>query len=167
VVYGVEGVNEAGRAAGIAGDEWARPRGHEGWGGRMVGRAGTTSERAWRRERVMDMVKVAASKADRTRSSGGAMVRAWSSGEATVRGHRPSRGHARVSKGRGGMVGGGVATAAGTAAGKGGRGGGQRLRQQCGGGRSQGRVRRRCASVRARAAGSTSSEEHSRPGCGT
>ena len=28
-MYGVEGVNEAGRAAGIAGDEWARPRGHE------------------------------------------------------------------------------------------------------------------------------------------
>ena len=41
MVYGVEGVNEAGRAAGIAGDEWAQwPRGHEGWGGRMVGRAG-------------------------------------------------------------------------------------------------------------------------------
>ena len=31
VVYGVEGVNETGRAASIAGDEWARP----------VGRAGT------------------------------------------------------------------------------------------------------------------------------
>jgi hypothetical protein len=38
VVYGVEGVNEAGRAAGIAGGEWARPRGHEGSAGRMVGR---------------------------------------------------------------------------------------------------------------------------------
>ena len=33
--------------------------------------------------------------------SGGAMVCARSSGGATVRGHQPSRGHARVSKGRG------------------------------------------------------------------
>ena len=40
MVYGVEGGNEAGRAAGIAGDEWARPRGHEGSAGRMEGRAG-------------------------------------------------------------------------------------------------------------------------------
>ena len=36
MVYGVEAVDEAGRAAGIAGDEWARPRGHEGSAGRMV-----------------------------------------------------------------------------------------------------------------------------------
>ena len=36
----VEGVNEAGRAAGIAGGEWARPRGHEGSAGRMVAGAG-------------------------------------------------------------------------------------------------------------------------------
>ena len=40
MVYGVEAVDEAGRAAGIAGDEWARPRGHEGSAGRMEGRAG-------------------------------------------------------------------------------------------------------------------------------